>query len=91
MVEIATVTSKGQVTLPVSIRKKLGLRKGSRIVFLDAGEGEEVRLIKEADLERKFEIFDRRRGELGLDPERLQVLVKEAKGRLWKEHHAHSR
>lgn len=89
MVEIATVTSKGQVTLPASIRKKFGLRKGSRIVFLDAGE--EVRLIKEADLERKFEVFDRRRGELGLNPERLQVLVKEAKGRLWKEHHAHRR
>ena len=29
----ATVTSKGQVTLPSELRKKLGLHKGSRIRF----------------------------------------------------------
>lgn len=29
----ATVTSKGQVTLPSELRKRLGLRKGSRIRF----------------------------------------------------------
>ena len=29
----ATVTSKGQVTLPSELRERLGLRKGSRIRF----------------------------------------------------------
>lgn len=29
----ATVTSKGQVTLPSEVRKRLGIRKGSRIRF----------------------------------------------------------
>lgn len=29
----ATVTSKGQVTLPSALRKRLGLQKGSRIRF----------------------------------------------------------
>jgi antitoxin PrlF len=29
----ATVTSKGQVTLPKELRKRLGLQKGSRIRF----------------------------------------------------------
>ena len=29
----ATVTSKGQVTLPSEVRKRLGLHKGSRIRF----------------------------------------------------------
>jgi len=29
----ATVTSKGQVTLPSELRKRLGLQKGSRIRF----------------------------------------------------------
>lgn len=89
MVEIATVTSKGQVTLPASIRRKLGLRKGSKIIFLEAGE--EVRVIKEEDLEQRFRIFDRRREEIGLTPERLRALVKEAKQRLWKEHYARRR
>jgi AbrB family looped-hinge helix DNA binding protein len=41
---IATVTSKGQVTIPADVRKELGLRSGSRIdfVYLDAGRYEIV-------------------------------------------------
>ena len=86
MVNVATVTSKGQNTLPVSIRKRLGLRKGSKIVFLEAGE--EVRIFKEEDLERRFAVFDRMREDSGLTRRELRALVKEAKDRLWKEHFA---
>lgn len=31
--EIATVTSKGQITIPVSIRKLLGLEKGTKVIL----------------------------------------------------------
>lgn len=86
MVNVATVTSKGQITLPVSIRKRLGLRKGSKIVFLEAGE--EVRIFKEEDLERRFAVFDRMREDSRLTRRELRALVKEAKDRLWKEHFA---
>lgn len=86
MVEVARVTSKGQVTLPVSIRKKLGLGKGSRLLFLE--EGREVRLIAGGDLERRFAVFEKRAEELGLTRDKVRALVKEAKERLWKEHHA---
>jgi antitoxin PrlF len=86
MVEVATVTSKGQVTLPASVRKRLGLHQGSRIVFLESGE--EVRVLREEDLERRFAVFDGRRKELGLTRDRLRALVKEAKDRLWTEHDA---
>lgn len=86
MVNVATVTSKGQITLPVSIRKRLGLRKGSKIVFLEAGE--EVRIFKEEDLERQFAVFDRMREDSRLTRRELRALVKEAKDRLWKEHFA---
>lgn len=84
MLDIAPVTSKGQVTLPASVRRRLGLRKGDRIAFLEAGD--EVRVIREEDLERRFEVFERRRKELGLTPAKLSAFVKEAKHRLWKEH-----
>ena len=30
---IATVTSKGQITIPAQVRKRLGLRPGSKISF----------------------------------------------------------
>ncbi len=36
----ATVTSKGQVTLPSELRKRLGLHKGSRIRFSMPSSGE---------------------------------------------------
>lgn len=83
MVNVATVTSKGQVTLPSSVRNRLGLRKGSRIVFLEAGG--EVRVVKEEDLERMFAVFDRKRKALRLTRDRLRTLVGEAKDRLWKD------
>ncbi len=85
MVEVATVTSKGQVTLPVSVRRKLGLQEGSKLIFLE--EGGEVRLLTGEDLEKRFAVFERRGKEIGLTPQRLSALVKEAKDRLWKEHY----
>ena len=33
--ELAKVTSKGQVTIPVEIRKKLGIREGDKILFIE--------------------------------------------------------
>ena len=35
MQEEATVTSKGQVTIPNEIRKSLGLKKGEKIIFIE--------------------------------------------------------
>ena len=35
----ATVTSKGQVTLPKELRKRLGIQKGSRIRFSISARG----------------------------------------------------
>ncbi|MEK6988449.1 MAG: AbrB/MazE/SpoVT family DNA-binding domain-containing protein [Candidatus Thermoplasmatota archaeon] len=79
MVDVATVTSKGQVTLPASLRKRMGLRKGSRIVFLEGAGG--VQVLKEEDLEARFAVFEDRAKEIGLTPERLRDLVKEVKCR----------
>ena len=36
----ATVTSKGQVTLPSELRRRLGLQKGSRVRFSMAASGD---------------------------------------------------
>jgi len=33
--EIAKITSKGQITIPVEIRKKLGAREGDKILFIE--------------------------------------------------------
>lgn len=36
---IAKVTSKGQITLPIDVRTKLGLRPGSRLSFVPTPTG----------------------------------------------------
>lgn len=44
---VSTMTSKGQLTVPVEVRRYLGLKRGDKVVFqLEEGleEGREVRL-----------------------------------------------
>jgi antitoxin PrlF len=36
----ATVTSKGQITIPVAVREKLGLASGDRVEFVEVSPGE---------------------------------------------------
>lgn len=38
----ATVTSKGQVTIPVDVRHRLGIESGDRIEFVEVADGEFV-------------------------------------------------
>ena len=38
-VEMAKVTSKGQITIPVSIRKRLDIREGDKLLFIDTPDG----------------------------------------------------
>ena len=35
----ATVTSKGQVTIPIDVREKLGIRAGTRVQFVPRPDG----------------------------------------------------
>lgn len=35
--ELAKVTSKGQVTIPVEIRRKLGIKDGDKVLFMEDG------------------------------------------------------
>jgi AbrB family looped-hinge helix DNA binding protein len=42
--EITSVTSKGQVTIPKNVRQQLGIRQGSRIEFAMVGNRVELRV-----------------------------------------------
>lgn len=35
--ELAKITSKGQITIPVEIRRKLGLKDGDKVLFVEEG------------------------------------------------------
>ena len=49
-VDVATVTSKGQITVPVRMRERLGLRPGSKIVFEEQPNGHFVVRKKTGDI-----------------------------------------
>jgi len=39
MTEEVVVTRKGQTTIPISLRRKYGIREGTRLEVLDSGSG----------------------------------------------------
>ena len=43
--EITSVTSKGQVTIPKPLRQQLGLRRGSKVEFVLVGDHVEMRIV----------------------------------------------
>ncbi len=46
----ATMSSKGQVTVPVEIRRALGLRAGSKVEFVPTGRGVYELVVKTGSL-----------------------------------------
>ena len=51
----STLTSKGQVTIPAEVRRRLGLHQGDRVGFVV--DGDEVRLVRrESRIEAAFGI-----------------------------------
>lgn len=48
--DITTITDKGQVTIPASLRKELGLKKGDKLIFTKTASNEmSVRVINNFD------------------------------------------
>ncbi|HLZ11212.1 MAG TPA: AbrB/MazE/SpoVT family DNA-binding domain-containing protein [Candidatus Acidoferrum sp.] len=50
----AKVTSKGQVTIPREIRRRLGVRAGDRLEFEEDGKGVRVRAVREESVFEKY-------------------------------------
>ena len=46
--EVATMTSKGQITIRVAVRKQLKLEQGDKVVFIEDDQG--VRILNAAAL-----------------------------------------
>ena len=84
--DVARISIKGQVTIPIAIRKRLGLKEGDKVVFLE--KGDDVILINSNRL--AFEEFQRdMAGEaekVGLYNQQDVVdLVSQVRQRMWEE------
>ena len=49
--EMAKVSSKGQINIPIAIRKHLNLNEGDKVIFII--DGENVRLLNASSLDVK--------------------------------------
>jgi AbrB family looped-hinge helix DNA binding protein len=49
---IATVTSKGQITIPAKVRDRLGINAGDQVEFLDAEHGQVTLLVRNQSVKR---------------------------------------
>ncbi len=69
------VTEKGQVTIPVEIRRSLGLENGTDVVFLELENG--VLIKSEKSIRDALGPFDERRKALKLKKKDLEKEVQE--------------
>lgn len=70
--ETSTVTVKGQVVIPSKLRRKYGIKSGTRIHFYD--EGGEIRMLPITP-----ELIESNEGFLGTKGELLHALMEEKK------------
>ena len=87
--ELAKITARGQITIPIEIRKKLGVRDGDKVVFLE----ENGRIIMEnaamVALKGAQDAFAGEAERLGLRTEEDVVnLIKEIRRAEWGQNHA---
>lgn len=76
--ELAKVTSKGQVTIPVAIRNLLGIREGDKLLFVEDGKKVVLMNASTSALLKAQEAFEGVAQELGVQNEEDVVkLVKE--------------
>ena len=76
--ELAKVTTKGQVTIPKSIRELLDLKEGSKILFIQKGKDIVIQNSAMLALEKMQKSFDGEAERLGLETEEDVVeMIKE--------------
>ena len=67
--ELAKVTTKGQITIPKVIREKLELKEGSKIIFLQRGDDIVIKNSAMLALEKIQKEFEGEAKRLGLKNE----------------------
>lgn len=85
--ELAKVTSKGQITIPISIRKELGIKDGDKVIFLKQGDNIVIANSALIALRKAQDAFKGEADRLGLEDEQDIVdMVNEVRNDLSKEY-----
>jgi len=88
-VKVAKITSRGQVTIPIDIRKKLGVKEGDKIIFVEDGNRIVVANTAKVAFANMRTAFAGEAERLGLTSELdVVALVDEVRGEMWSERNA---
>lgn len=79
MATIAAMSSRGQIVLPIAIRKKLGLGVGSQFLVVTDNENILLKPVKEPSLDEFYSLVEqaqRTAAQLGLTEEDINTEIK---------------
>lgn len=89
--ELAKVTVRGQITIPIEIRKKLNIKDGDKVVFIEENGKIVIENSAMIALKEVQEAFKGEAERLGLKTEQDVVeMVKEVRKEMWEERHANN-
>jgi len=87
--EVAKITSRGQVTIPIDMRKKLGVKEGDKIIFIEDDNRIFVANAAKIAFVKMRTAFAGEAERLGLTSEQdVVTLVDEVREEMWKERNA---
>jgi antitoxin PrlF len=89
MMELSRISSKGQVTIPIDIRKKLSLKEGDKVLFME--EAGKVFIANASALKKIQTAMEGEAEKVGLKTEQDVVdFVKSIRQELWKKNYANN-
>jgi len=89
--EVAKITSRGQITIPIDIRKKLGVCEGDKIIFFEDRGQIIIANAANVAFSNMREAFKGEAERLGLKDEQDVVdLVDEVRKEMWEERYANN-
>jgi AbrB family looped-hinge helix DNA binding protein len=84
--EVAKITNRGQITVPIDIRKKLGVKEGDKIIFIEDGNRIVVANAAKIAFANMRTAFAGEAERLGLrDEQDVVALVDEVREEMWEE------
>jgi len=87
--ELAKVTTKGQITIPVAIRKRLGIKNGDKLLFIEKPEGIVMVNPTMMALEKIGKAFEGEAERIGLkNDDDVVVMIKEIRKENWEKYNA---
>lgn len=89
--EVAKITNRGQITIPIDIRKRLGVKEGDKVIFIDDGNNIVVANAAKIAFTKMRSAFAGEAERLGLKDEQDVVnLVDEVREEMWNERYANN-